>query len=134
MRRLSLLVVMTAMVFAAAGSAKGNTSLGQIRLDRASVMVSGQSSLPITKSGKSLIGTILPAPQDFTIAQLFGAATAEDGNGDNEKKPRPRSAHCPPDKDDHHDKIQKSGDEKDKDKDKDKNHDNCGKGDDDKNP
>jgi hypothetical protein len=136
MRRLNLLIVMTAMVFVAAGSAKGNSTLGPVRLDRAAVTASGQFSFPTMESGRSLSGTILPASQESTVAQLFVAATAEDGD----KNPPPRSKHCPPDKDDHHNSIQKSGDNQnqdnqDKDKDKDKDHhDKCGKGDDDKNP
>ena len=35
MRRLNMLIVMTAMVFVAAGSSRGSTSPGQLRLDRA---------------------------------------------------------------------------------------------------
>jgi len=139
MRRLNLLIVMTAIVLVAAGSAKGNTSLGQIRLDRAAVTASGQAYLPIMKSGRDLSGAILPTPQESTVAQLFLAATAEDGD----KNPPPRSKHCPPDKDDHHNNVQQGGsnqsqdnqanDNKDKNKDKD-HHDDCGKGNDDKNP
>jgi|SRR5579862_6465145 len=137
MRRLNLLIVMTAMVLVAAGSAKGNTSPGQIRLDRAAVPASAQASLLIMKSEKSLSGAILPAPQESTIAQLFVVATAEDGD----KNPPPRSKHCPPDKDDHHNNVQQSGSNQNQDnqangnKDKDKDHhDDCGKGDDGKNP
>ncbi len=137
MRCLNMLIVMTAMVLVAVCSAKGNTGLGPVRLDRAAVTASGQSSLPIMKSGKSLSGTIPLAPQESTFVQLFVAATGEDGD----KNPPPRSKHCPPDKDDHHNSVQQGGgnqnqdnqanDNKDKDKD---HHDDCGKGDDDKNP
>jgi hypothetical protein len=136
MRRLNMLILMTAMVFVAAGSARGNTSLGPLLLDRAAVPASGQSSLPMMKGGESLSKTILPAAQKSTVAKLFVAATAEDG----EKNPPSRSTHCPPDKDDHHDfnyrdDDKKGGDNQDKDKDKDKDrHENCGKGDDGKNP
>jgi hypothetical protein len=138
MRRLNLLVVVTAMVLVTAGSAKGNASLGPIRLDRAAVTASQQSSLPMMKSGESLSGMILSAADESTVGQLVVAATAEDGD----KNPPPRSTHCPPDKDDHHDSGQKGGDnqntdnqDKGKEKDKDKDHhDDCGKGDDGKNP
>jgi hypothetical protein len=140
MRRLNMLIVMTALVIVAAGTAKGNTSPGPMRFDKAVVTASEQSSLPIMKSGKSLSGMFFPAAQESTGGQLFVAATTEDGD----KNPPPRSTHCPPDKDDHHISIQKSGDGqnqdnqdkdgKDKDgKDKDRR-DHCGKGDDDKNP
>ena len=137
MRRLNLLTVITAMVFVAVGSAKGKTSLGPTRFDRAVVTASEQSSFPMLKSGRSLSGMILPGAREYTVAQLFVAATTEDGD----KNPPPRSKHCPPDKDDHHNSVQQSGgnqnqdnqanDNKDKDKD---HHDDCGKGDDDKNP
>jgi hypothetical protein len=141
MRRLNMLIVMTAMVLVAAGTAKGNTSPGPMHSDRAVGTSSEQSSLPMIKSGKSLSGIVLPAAHESTVGQLFVAATAEDGD----KNPPPRSIHCPPDKEDHHDinyrdNEQNGGDNqandnKDKDKDKDKDHhDNCGKGDDGKNP
>ena len=139
MRRLNMFIVMTAMVSVAAGTAKGNTSPGPMWLDRVVGTVSEQSSLPMIRSGKSLSGIVLPVAQESTVGQLFVAATAEDGD----KYPPPRSAHCPPDKDNHHDinyrdSEQNGGnnqgnDNKDKDKDKD-HHEKCGKGDDDKNP
>ena len=135
MRRLNMLIVMTAMVFVAASSAKGNASLGPMRLYRVVVTASEPSSLSMIKSGKSLSGMILPAAAESTGGPLFVAATAEDGD----KNPPPRSTHCPPDKDDHKDSGQKGGDNQNKDnqdksnKDKDQ-HDNCGKGDDGKNP
>jgi hypothetical protein len=134
MRRLNLLIVLAATILVAAGSAKGNPRLGQMRLDRADVTASAPFSFPLIKSGKSVRGTILPAPLEPAADQLFVAAAAQEGG----KNPPPRSTHCPPDKDDHHDSGQKGDDKKNKgnqDKEKDKDHhDDCGKGDDGKNP
>jgi len=140
MRRLNLLGVVMAMVLVTASSVKVNASLGTKRLDRDVVTASEQPSLPMIKSGKSLSGMILPAAVESTVGSLFVAVTAEDGD----KNPPPRSTHCPPDKDNHQDDGQKGGDNQNKDnkdkdkKDKDKkdkdHHDNCGKGDDGKNP
>ena len=140
MRDMRLLTVMTAMVFVAAGSARGSTSPGAQHLDSAVVAASGQGSVPMMSGEQSRNETILQAAKEFTGAQLFVAATSEDGKDDGGKYPPPRSVHCPPDQGDHHDfnnqdNGQKSGDNQDKDKDKDKDHhDNCGKGDDGKNP
>ena len=143
MRRLNMLIVMTVMIGVAAGSAKGNTSPGPLRLDSAAVVALGPSSSPAVNGDESVIKTIFPVASNSTIGQLFFAATAE-GDG---KNPPSRSTHCPPDKDDHHDinyrDIEQNGgdnqsnDNKDRDKDKDKDkdhHENCGKGDDGKNP
>lgn len=134
MRYLRMLIVMTAMVFVAAGSARGITSPGPLMLGSRAVAASALSSLPAVKADESLSQTILPAAPNFTVGQLFVVASAEDGNGDGEKNPPPRSKACPPDKDkDKKDIDSKGGDSKDKDsKDKDQN-DNCGKGDDSKN-
>jgi len=144
MRYISMLFVMTAMVFVAAGSATGITSPMPSVLDSAAVAAPGLSSLPAADGDESLSKTILPAVQKFTVGQLFVAAPPEDGKEDGKKNPPPRSTHCPPDKDDHHDSDyrdnnhegednqNKSKDNKDN-KDKD-DHDNCGKGDDGKNP
>jgi hypothetical protein len=133
MRRLNMLIVMTAMICVAAGSAKGITSPGQLRLDRAAVVASGPSSSPAVNGDESVIKTIFPAAPNSTIGQLFVAATAADGD----KNPPSRSTHCPPDKDDHKSGDNQDKDNKDKDN-KDKNdkdqHENCGKGDDGKNP
>jgi hypothetical protein len=140
MRRVNMLTVVAAIVFVAAGSARGSTSPGPLLLDRAAVTASGQLSLPMMKDGKSLTKTVLPAAKEYIVAKLLVAATVEDGKEEGEKHPRSRSAHCPPDKDDHHDfnyrdDDHKGGDNQDKEKDKDKDHhENCGKGDDDKNP
>ena len=99
MRYLYMLIVMTAMVFVAAGSAKGITSPGPPRLDSTAVVASGPSSSPAVNGDESVIKTIFPAAPNSTIGQLFVAATAADGD----KNPPSRSTHCPPDKDDHHD-------------------------------
>ena len=133
MKYILVLTLMTAVVFVAEGSARGSTSPGTLLLDSTAVTVSGQTSLPIMKGGKSLSETILPAAQEFTVAQLFVAATA----ADDEKNPPPRSTHCPPDKDNHHDTDQKTSDNQNKDNKENKDkaqHDDCGKGDDGKNP
>ncbi len=140
MQYMRMLIVMTAMVFVAADSTRGIASPEPPMLNRTAMAASRLSSLPVVKGDESLSKTILLAVQKSTIAQLFVAATAEDGG----KNPPPRSTHCPPDKDDHHDSDyrdndHKGGDNQDKDnqdkdnKDKD-HHDNCGKGDDGKNP
>jgi hypothetical protein len=139
MRHISMLIVMTAMVFVAAGSARGITSPWPLLLDSAAVAASVLSSSPAAKGDESVNKTILPAAQKSTAAQLFVVTTAEDGKEVDEKNPPPRSTHCPPDKDDHQDRVQKGGDNQDKDnKDKDNkdkdHHDNCGKGNDGKNP
>jgi hypothetical protein len=137
MRHVNILIVMTAIVFVAAGSARGSTSSGPLLLDSAAVTSSGLSSLPVMKGNESLSNANLPAAQESTVAQLFVAATAEDG--EKNPNPPPRSTHCPPDKDDHKGGDNQAKDSKDKDnkdkdnKDKDQ-HDNCGKGDDGKNP
>jgi hypothetical protein len=139
-----LLAVMTALVLVAAGSARGTTSPGPLRLDNAGVTRSGPSSSPVMMGDESLSKTILPPAPNFAVEQLFAPAIAEDADGDGEKNPPPRSTHCPPDKDDHQANGQKGGDNQNKDnqdndnkdkdnKDKDQ-HDNCGKGDDGKNP
>jgi len=81
------------------------------------------------KGDESLSKTILPAAQKSAVAQLFVAASAQDGKEDakgkgddeKEKKPPPRSKRCPPD------------DQKDDHRDKDHRDDKCGKGDDSKN-
>ena len=143
MRRLNMLIVMTAMVFVAAGSARGITSPGPLTLGSRAVAASALSSLPAVKADESLSQTILPAAPNFTVGQLFVVASAEDGNGDGEKNPPPRSTRCPKDPDDRKDLFnrkdlfslnrfdgedQKGNDQKDKDqKDKDNN---CGEGDD----
>jgi len=139
MWNMRMLVVMTAVVLVAAGSAKGTTSPGPLRLDNTDVTRSGPSSSPVMKGDESLSMTfLLPAPS-FEVDQLFAPTIAEGANGDGEKNPPPRSTHCPPDKDDHQDNGQKGADNQNKDnqdkdnKDKD-HHDNCGKGDDGKNP
>jgi hypothetical protein len=122
MRYLRMLIVMTAIVFVAAGSARG-----------------------ITSPGRLLLGSSAVTAPNSTVGQLFVAASAEDGKGGDEKNPPSRSIHCPPDKDNHHDinyrdDDHKGGDNQDKDNkdnkdNKDKDHqDNCGKGDDGKNP
>lgn len=135
MRHVCMLFVIAAMVFVAAGLSRGSTNPGPLLLDSAAGSASRQSSLSMMEGGKSPSTAILPAAREFQVAQLFVAATAADG----EKNPPPRSAHCPPDKDDHHDSDQKRSDNQNKDnqdkdsKDKD-HHDNCGKGDDSKNP
>ncbi len=145
MRRLNMLIVMTAMVFLVAGSAKGNTSPGPLGLNSAAVTASGQLSLHVMKGAKSLGKTILLPAQESTVAQFLVTASAQDGKDDDDKEKdhRPRSVHCPPDKDDHHNlgyraNDQNGGDNQgndDKDKDKNKDHhDDCGKGDDGKNP
>jgi hypothetical protein len=142
MRYMCMLIVGTAMVFVAAGSARGISNPGPLMLGSRAVAASALSSLPAVKADESLSKTVIPAAPNFTVGQLFVVASAEDGKGDDEKNPRSRSAHCPPDKDDHHDinyrdDDHKGGDNQDKDKDKDKDkdhHDNCGKGDDGKNP
>jgi hypothetical protein len=146
MRHLNMLIVMTAMVFVAAGSARGNTSLGPLLLDRAAVPASGLSSLPAMQADKNLSKTVLPTAQEYKIAKLLIAATVGDGKEGDIKNPRSRSTHCPPDKDDrrnftYRDDDHKGGDnqdrdrDKDRDKDKDKDqHDNCGKGNDSKLP
>ena len=140
MRYMCMLIVMTAMVFVAAGSARGITSPGPLRLDNAAAVATGLASLPVTKGDESLSKTILPAAPNFTVGQLFVAASAEDGKGDDEKNPPPRSTHCPPDKGDQHNldyhaNDQNGGKDKDHHDNKDKDHhDNCGKGDDGKNP
>ena len=139
MQYMRMLIVVTAMVFVAAGSARGSTSPRPLLLDKTAAAASGPPSLPAAKGDESLSKKILTVAPNFTVGQLFVAASAEDGKGDDEKNPPPRSKHCPPDKDDHHNSVQKSGDnqnnDKNKDKDKDKDHhDDCGKGDDGKNP
>jgi hypothetical protein len=106
MRQVKMLIVMMAMVFLITGSTRGSVGSRTLLVDTA-----------VTADGDK------PTP--------------------------PRSKHCPPGKDDHHDfnyqdDGQKGGnnqgnDTKDKDKDKDQDkdkdhHDNCGKGDDGKNP
>jgi hypothetical protein len=135
MRNMRMLIVMTAMVFVAVGSTRGSTTPGHLLLDRAAVTASGQSSVPMMKGGKSLSKTILPAAPNATVGQFFLAASAEDSKADNEKgkKPPPRSKRCPPDKDDK-DKGSKGGDNKGKDNNNTGHHDDCGKGDDGKNP
>ena len=135
MRRLNMLIVMTAMVFVAAGSARGITSPGPLMLGSRAVAASALSSLPAVKGDESLGKTIFPVAQKSIVAQLLTAASAEDGKADNEKekKPRPRSKRCPPDKDDK-DKGSKGGDDKDKNNKDNDHHDDCGKGDDGKNP
>src|SRR5580704_17589940 len=99
MRCMCMLIAVTAMVFVAAGSARGITSPGPLRLDNAAAVATGLASLPVTKGDESLSKMILPAVRNSTIGELFVAASADD-----EKKSPPRSAHCPPDKDDndHH--------------------------------
>lgn len=143
MRRVNMFTVMAAIVFVAAGSARGSTAPGSLLLDRDAVTASGHLSLPMMKDGKSLSKTVLPTAQESTVAKLLVAATVEDGKEEGEKHPRSRSTHCPPDKDNQHNINYRGNDQKDgdnqgndnKDKDKDKDHhDNCGKGDDDKNP
>jgi hypothetical protein len=129
MQHMRMLIVMTAMVFVAAGSARGSTSPGPPLLDSAAVMASRQSSLPMIKGEENLSRMIFPAARYSTVGQLFVEASAQGGKADDKtvKKPPPppppppRSTHCPPDKDD-----QKGGDNQDKDK--------CGKDDDGKNP
>jgi hypothetical protein len=130
MRRLNMLIVMTAMVFVAAGSARGITSPGPLMLGSRAVAASALSSLPAVKADESLSQTILPAAPNFTVGQLFVVASAEDG--EKEKNPPPRSKACPPDKDKDKDKKdidKKGGDSKDKDQ-----NDDCGKGTDSKLP
>ena len=137
MQYMRMLIVMTATIIVAAGSSRGSTSPGPLLPDNAAGSASVWSSSPLITGERSLSKTIIPAAQESTVAQLFVASTAEGGD-DDEKKPRSRSVHCPPDKDDHHDFSYRDDDHKgdnDKDKDKDKDHhDRCGKGDDDKNP
>jgi len=117
------------MAFVAVGSARGITSSGPLMLGSRAVAASELSSLPGVKGDESLSKTILPAAQKSTVAQLFVAASAQDGKEDakgkgddeKEKKPPPRSKRCPPD------------DQKDDHRDKDHRDDKCGKGDDSKN-
>jgi hypothetical protein len=141
MLRLKMLIVMTAMVLVAAGSAKGNTSWRPLRLDSAAATASGQSSFTLMRGGKNLSRTIL-LPPESTAAQLLVTVTAEDGKDDGDKNPPSRSTHCPPDKGDNHNlnyrddnqttaPKQDNGNTDTKDKD---HHDDCGKGDDGKNP
>jgi hypothetical protein len=144
MRRVNMLIVMTTLVLVAAGSVRASTSPRQLRLDIAAVMSSSSPALPAVSGDDNVSKRIFPAARNSTIGQLFVMSIAEDGKDDDDKdkNPKSRSAHCPPDKDDHHDfsyrdDDHKGGDDHDKDKDKDKDkdhHEKCGKGDDDKNP
>jgi hypothetical protein len=143
MRYMCMLIVVTTMVFVVTGSARGITSPGPLRLDNAAAVAKGLASLPVTKGDESLSKMILPGARNSTIGELFVAASAADGKGkggdDKGKNPPPRSTSCPPDKGDQHNldyraNDQNGGDNQGNDnKDKDQ-HDNCGKGDDGKNP
>jgi hypothetical protein len=135
MKYLCVLIVMTAMVFVAAGSTRGSTNPGPLMLGSRAVAAVAPSSLPAVKGDESLSKTIFPAALKSTVAQFSVAASAEDGKGDDEKEknPPPRSKRCPPDKDDK-DKGSKGGDDKDKNNKDNDHHDDCGKGDDGKNP
>ena len=137
MLRVNMLIAMTAVALVSVGSSRGSTTPKPLIPDSVAVSASMQSSLPMMKGEKSLSKTILPPAS--TVNQLLVAATADDGG----QNPPPRSTHCPPGKDDQHktgylENEQNGGDNqgndnKDKDKDKDR-HDDCGKGDDGKNP
>ncbi len=128
MRYVSMLIVMTAMVFVAAGSARGVTSPGTLLWESPAVTESGLSSLPVMKADERLSKAILPSAWNSAVGQLFVAASAQDGKADDKKEkdpppppPRPRSKRCPPDpKDDHRDNDHRD--------------DRCGKGDDSKLP
>src|SRR5580704_14050230 len=98
MRCMCMLIAVTAMVFVAAGSARGITSPGPLLLDNAAAVATGLASLPVTKGNESLSKTIFPAARNSTIGELFAAATA----AANDDSPPPRSASCPPNKDDQH--------------------------------
>jgi hypothetical protein len=123
MRHMRMLIVLTAMAFVAAGSARGVTSPGPLLLDRTAVTASGLSPLPVMKGDESLSKTIVPAAWNSTVAPLFVAASAQatkaPGKADDgkEKKPPPRSKRCPPDPKDDPSK-------------KDHRDDKCGKGND----
>ena len=139
MRRLNMFIVITAMALVTAGSARASTRPGQLRSDTAAVVSSSPPSLPAVNGDDNVSKIIFPAARISTTGQLFVMPIAEDGKDDDDKDKdhHPRSKHCPPDKDDHHNSVQKAGDNQDKDKDKDQDkdhHENCGKGDDDKNP
>jgi hypothetical protein len=136
MRHMRMLIVVTATVFVAAGSARGSTSPGSLLMDNAAVTSSGLSFSPVMRGAESLSKAIFPTGRSFTLGQRFLASSTQNGQADDKKEkdpppppPPPRSVHCPPDKDDHHDGNQQSGDNQDKD-----HHDHCGKGDDGKNP
>jgi hypothetical protein len=128
MRYVSFLVLVTAMVFVAAGSARGVTTPGPLLLDSAALAASGLSSMPVGKVDESSSKTNLQSAWNSAVGQLFSAASPQTGDRDDKKEkepppppPQPRSKHCPSDpKDDPRDNAHRD--------------DKCGKGDDSKLP
>lgn len=144
MRYIGRLVVMTAMVVMAIGSARANImSPGPPTLGGSAAALE-LSSLSAVKSDDSLSQRIFAELQNSTVGRLFASASPDgDKNGcdtdgnylsfDGKPKPcppppppPPRSKRCPPFGKDH----DQDGD----DRDNDHHHDRCGKGDDGNNP
>lgn len=142
MWRVNTFTAITAAVLVAAASARAGTAPKPAAENSAGV--TAPASLPMVKSVENPARAMFTATQESAVFERSVSATAEAGD-DDDKNPKSRSTHCPPDKDDHHDFSNRAlryrdddhkndGDhDKDKDKDKDK-HDDCGKGDDSKNP
>lgn len=144
-----MLIVVTAMVFGAAGSTRGIASPGLLMLGSRAAAASALSSLPAVKGDESLNKTIFSAAPNSAVTSVFVTVSAQNssGDGNNDKNPPPpppRSKRCPKDPDNQKDQFswkdpfnrmyllqgqgqndpsQDQGQDQDKDKD-------CGKGDD----
>ncbi len=139
MQSMRMLIVITVLIFVAEGPARGSTAPATPPSDGVAVTASAHASLTMMNGGTSLSPIIPLAALHSTFSRFLDATNAEDGNG-NGGNPPPRSVHCPPDKDDHHDHFQNNGTNQDKGQNQDKDnkdndhHDDCGKGDDGRNP
>ena len=96
MRRLNMLIVITAMAFVAAGSARGSTSPAQLQLDSPAVVASGLSFLPAVKDDESLSKAILSATPSSTVDPLFVVASAQNGKEDDKTDKNPPPPPPPP--------------------------------------